>query len=47
MELKDQIKSTKEITNDLSRISVLKTKEEQQKSLLQSEQVRKQEMVKS
>ena len=48
MELKDQIKSTKErLQNDLSRISVLKTKEEQQKSLLQSEQVRKQEMVKS
>jgi septal ring factor EnvC (AmiA/AmiB activator) len=48
MELKDQIKSTKErLQNDLSRISDLKTKEEQQKSLLQSEQVRKQDMVKS
>jgi septal ring factor EnvC (AmiA/AmiB activator) len=48
MELKDQIKSTKErLQNDLSRISDLKTKEEQQKSLLQSGQVRKQDMVKS
>jgi septal ring factor EnvC (AmiA/AmiB activator) len=48
MELKDQIQSTKErLQNDLSRISVLKSKEEQQKNLLQTEQERKQEMVKS
>ena len=32
---------------DLSKISVLKTKEEQQKNLLQSEQQKKQQMVKS
>ena len=48
MELKDQIMSTKErLQNDLSRISDLKTREEQQKSLLQTEQERKQEIVKS
>ena len=48
MELKDQIQSTKErLQNDLSKISVLKSKEEQQKSLLQSEQEKKQVMVKS
>jgi septal ring factor EnvC (AmiA/AmiB activator) len=48
MELKDQVQSTKErLQNDLSKISVLKSKEEQQKNLLQSEQEKKQEMVKS
>lgn len=48
MELKDQIMSTKErLQNDLSRISDLKTREEQQKNLLQTEQERKQEIVKS
>ncbi len=48
MELKDQIQSTKErLENDLSKISVLKTREEQQKSLLQSEQEKKQQMVQS
>jgi septal ring factor EnvC (AmiA/AmiB activator) len=48
MELKDQIMSTKErLQNDLSRISDLKSREEQQKSLLQTEQERKQEIVKS
>lgn len=48
MELRDQIQSTKErLQSDLSRISDLKSREEQQKSLLQSEQERKQTMVKS
>jgi septal ring factor EnvC (AmiA/AmiB activator) len=48
MELKDQIQSTKErLQNDLSKISNLKSREEQQKNLLQSEQEKKQEMVKS
>ena len=48
MELKDQIMSTKErLQNDLSRISDLKSREEQQKSLLQTEQEKKQEIVKS
>lgn len=48
MELKDQIQSTKErLQNDLSRISVLKSREEQQKTLLQSEQEKKQQMVQS
>src|SRR5450759_1632115 len=48
MELKDQIQTTKNrLQNDLSRLSDLKSKEEQQKSLLQTEQERKQEMVKS
>jgi septal ring factor EnvC (AmiA/AmiB activator) len=43
MELKEQIKSTKDrLQNDLSRISELKTREEQQKSMLQNEQQRKQ-----
>jgi murein hydrolase activator len=48
MELKDQIQSTKDrLQNDLSRLSDLKSREEQQKSLLLSEQDRKQEMVRS
>jgi septal ring factor EnvC (AmiA/AmiB activator) len=48
MELKEQIQTTKNrLQNDLSRLSDLKSKEEQQKSLLQTEQERKQEMVKS
>jgi septal ring factor EnvC (AmiA/AmiB activator) len=48
MELKEQIQSTKErLQNDLSKISVLKSREEQQKNLLQSEQEKKQEMVNS
>jgi septal ring factor EnvC (AmiA/AmiB activator) len=48
MELKDQIQSTKErLENDLAKISVLKSREEQQKSLLQSEQEKKQQMVNS
>jgi len=48
MELRDQIQSTKDrLQSDLSRISDLKSREEQQKSLLQSEQERKQTMVKS
>jgi septal ring factor EnvC (AmiA/AmiB activator) len=48
MELRDQIQSTKDrLQTDLSRISDLKSKEEQQKSLLQSEQGKKQTMVKS
>jgi murein hydrolase activator len=48
LELKDQIQTTRErLENDLSKISVLKTKEEQQKSLLQTEQEKKQQMVKS
>ena len=48
MELKDQVQSTKDrLQNDLSRISDLKSREEQQKSLLQSEQGRKQAMVQS
>jgi murein hydrolase activator len=48
MELKDQVQSTKErLQNDLSKISVLKTREEQQKNLLQSEQENKQQMVNS
>ncbi len=48
MELKDQIQSTKErLQNDLYRLSDLKSREEQQKSLLLSEQGRKQEMVRS
>ena len=46
--LKDQIQTTREkLENDLEKISVLKTKEEQQKYLLQSEQQKKQQMVKS
>ncbi len=48
MELKDQIQSTKvRLQNDLSRITDLKSREEQQKNLLQSEQEKKQNMVKS
>jgi murein hydrolase activator len=48
MVLKDEIKTSKEkLQNDLLRISDLKTKEERQKSLLQSEQGKKQIMVKS
>lgn len=46
--LKDQIQTTREkLEIDLSKISVLKSREEQQKSLLQSEQQKKQQMVKS
>jgi murein hydrolase activator len=46
MELKDQVQNTKErLQADLSKLSDLKSKEEQQKSLLQSEQERKQVMV--
>lgn len=48
MELRNQILSTKErLQSDLSKVSDLKTKEEQQKCILQTEQERKQEMVKS
>lgn len=48
MELKDQIQTSKErLQNDLLRISDLKSKEEQQKNLLQSEQNKKQAMVQS
>lgn len=48
LELKSQIESSKtKLQNDLYRLSDLKSKEEQQKSLLLSEQQRKQKMVKS
>jgi murein hydrolase activator len=48
MVLRDEVQSTKDrLQNDLSRISDLKSREEQQKSLLLSEQDKKQEMVKS
>lgn len=48
IELKSQVETSKEkLQNDLYRISDLKSKEEQQKSLLQTEQQRKQKMVKS
>jgi septal ring factor EnvC (AmiA/AmiB activator) len=48
IELKTQIESSKmKLQNDLYRISDLKSREEQQKSLLQEEQNRKQKMVKS
>jgi len=48
MELKKQIETSKErLQNDLTRISDLKSKEEQQKNLLQNEQDRKQTMVQS
>lgn len=48
IELKEQIEKTKsKLQNDLSRISELKSREEQQKYLLQSEQEKKQQMVKS
>jgi septal ring factor EnvC (AmiA/AmiB activator) len=47
-EIKSQIEATKKrLQDDLSRISDLKSREEQQKELLQSEQQRKQRMVKS
>ncbi|MDP3002375.1 MAG: peptidoglycan DD-metalloendopeptidase family protein [Bacteroidales bacterium] len=47
-ELKEQIETSKEkLQNDLYKISDLKSREEQQKSLLQSEQERKKQMVKS
>lgn len=46
IELKEQIQSTKNrLQNDLNRISDLKSREEQQKGLLQSEQTKKQSMV--
>jgi septal ring factor EnvC (AmiA/AmiB activator) len=48
LELKSQIENTKErLQNDLYRLSDLKSKEEQQKALLLSEQQKKQRMVKS
>jgi len=48
MELKSQIEFTKErLQNDLYKVSDLKTREEQQKNLLQNEQNRKQRMVKT
>jgi murein hydrolase activator len=48
MELKLQIETSREkLKNDLNKISDLKAKEEQQKYFLQSEQGRKQKMVKS
>ena len=48
LELKEQIETSKEkLQNDLYRISDLKSREEQQKSLLQGEQERKKRMVKS
>ncbi len=48
LELKSQIESSKiKLQNDLYRLSDLKSKEEQQKSLLLTEQQRKQRMVKS
>jgi septal ring factor EnvC (AmiA/AmiB activator) len=48
MELKSQIESSKlKLQTDLYRLSDLKSKEEQQKSLLLSEQQKKQRMVKS
>lgn len=48
MELKTQIESSKaKLQNDFNRISDLKSKEEQQKNLLQREQENKQKMVKS
>ena len=48
IELKEQIEITKSrLQNDLSRLSDLKSKEEQQKYLLVSEQNKKQEMVQS
>jgi len=48
MELKDQVQSTKDrLQSDLSRISDLESKEEQQKRLLQYEQEKKQAMVSS
>lgn len=48
LELKEQVETSKEkLQADLNRISDLKRKEEQQKSLLQGEQTRKQRMVQS
>lgn len=48
IELKEQIQSTKDrLQNDLNRLSDLKSREEQQKNLLQSEQTKKQVMVKT
>jgi septal ring factor EnvC (AmiA/AmiB activator) len=48
MELKEQIQSTKDrLQVDLSKLSDLKSRQEQQKNLLQSEQQKKQQMVKS
>jgi septal ring factor EnvC (AmiA/AmiB activator) len=48
LELKEQIETSKtRLQNDLFRISELKSKEEQQKELLQREQQKKQVMVKS
>jgi septal ring factor EnvC (AmiA/AmiB activator) len=48
MELKIQIETSREkLKNDLNKISDLKVREEQQKYFLQSEQGRKQKMVKS
>jgi murein hydrolase activator len=46
IELKEQVQNTKDrLQNDLNRISDLKSREEQQKNLLQSEQQKKQTMV--
>jgi septal ring factor EnvC (AmiA/AmiB activator) len=48
MELKSQIEFTKErLQNDLYKVSDLKSREEQQKNLLQNEQNKKQKMVKT
>jgi septal ring factor EnvC (AmiA/AmiB activator) len=48
IELKEQVQTTRDkLEADLSKISDLKSREEQQKNLLQNEQERKQEMVKS
>jgi murein hydrolase activator len=48
VELKSQIETSKEkLQNDLAKMFDLKTREEQQKKLLQNEQDRKQNMVKS
>jgi septal ring factor EnvC (AmiA/AmiB activator) len=48
MELKEQIQNTKDrLQADLSKLSDLKSRQEQQKNLLQSEQQKKQQMVKS
>lgn len=47
-ELRDQINATKnKLQEDLYRISDLKSREEQQKSLLQTEQIREQKLVKT
>ena len=48
LELKSQIETSKrKLEDDLNRISDLKTREERQKKLLENEQIKKQEMVKS